>query len=165
MKKYFFAPLILSSFLFVGCTPPMAMTHFEKNKLYSNALQYTKKADILFQNEVKVMMNVTYLNSVDSMWDNEYENFIVGVYVVEDENHKTEDFLSQEAFKLTLNGREYISKEFLDKNHKMLNNIPLFNSWAKYYVIKFEKNSEDTTLVLTLENTTFGRGSVSFRPN
>ena len=164
MKKYFFASAFLSTFLFVGCTPPMATTHFQKSSLYSNALQYTKKADIIFQNDVKVMMNITYLNEVNSKWDDEHENFIVGIYVVEDENSKSEDFLSNPDFQLTLNERTYVSKELLAKDHEMQGNIPLYNVWAKYYVVTFDKNSDDKDLNLNLEHPIFGKTMISFRP-
>lgn len=172
--------------LFTGCTPPSATRYFEKSSLYSSALQYTKKADIIFENELKVMMNVTYLNAVDKRWDNEYENFIVGVYTVDSTAEDNNIDLDDLSFFLSLNERNYVGIEKFSVKHPMFGHLPLMNTWANYYVVKFDKSDDDTslkvdgfttdqakqgsgvkfknnpTLTLKLAHTIYGQTSLSF---
>jgi hypothetical protein len=134
MTKYIF--LFLASILLVGCTPNRAMQHFEKEEMYAKSLQYTNKCDILYDNQVKVMLTAVYLNSVDPKYNDDYENFIVGAYVVES-NEFNEAFYNNNLFELTLNQTNVLSVEPLSHEHEIYGNIPLNNSWSNYYLVKF----------------------------
>ena len=134
MTKYFF--LFLLSILLIGCTPNRAMKHFEKDELYAKSLQYTNKCDILYNDQVKVMFTAVYLNSVDPQYNDDYENFIVGAYVVES-NEYNEAFYENELFKLSLNQTNFLSIIPLTSEHEMFGNIPLNNSWSNYYLVRF----------------------------
>jgi hypothetical protein len=131
MQKIATFSILLFSFYFLsGCTSPEGFNYFDKSPLYKKAIHYTKKADITDKEKVKVLFNATYLNSVDEIWNNEYENFLIGVYTVNDPEF--------EDFNITLNDLE--SKEISDFNeeHPMQGNVPLYNPWAKYRIYSFE---------------------------
>lgn len=136
MTKYIF--LFLASIFLVGCTPHSAMQHFEKKEMYAKSLQYTNKCDILYDNQVKVMLTAVYLNSVDSQYNDDYENFIVGAYVVES-NEFNEAFYGNELFELSLNQTKLLFIEPLSKEHELYGNIPLNNNWSNYYLVKFNR--------------------------
>lgn len=139
MTKYF--SLFLFSILLIGCAPNRALKYFEKETLYAKSLQYTNKCDILWEDQVKVMMSATYLNSVDAKYNDEYQNFIIGIYVVETAK-LDEKFYQNEQYELSLNGVPNISIEPLNKENEMYNNIPLNNPWANYFIVKFNPEKD-----------------------
>jgi len=153
MTKYLF--LFLFSILLIGCAPNRALKYFEKEEVYAKALQYTNKCDIVFNNQVKVMLTATYLNSVDSQWNDENENFIVGVYVVETQENN-EAFYPNEAFTLTLNDTSYMNINPLTKENQLFNNTPLHNPWADYFMVKFKPvEMQSNLLKVKLLNNTY----------
>lgn len=149
MTKYFF--LFLVSILLIGCAPNRALKYFEKETLYAKSLQYTNKCDILWDEQVKVMMSATYLNSVDSKWNDDYENFIIGVYVVETAQNN-EQFYQNEQFELSLNGTPNFFIEPLTKENEMFDNLPLNNAWANYFIVKFNPESSPKPIKVNLLN-------------
>lgn len=112
------------------------MTYFEKDEMYGKAVQYTKKCDIIYQDQVKVMFTGLYLNSVDSKYNDDYENFIFSVYVV-DGKEFNEPFEDNVLFSVLLNKTNLISIEKLSQEHEMFNHIPLDNPWTNYFLVKF----------------------------
>ena len=42
--------------MLVGCSSTTALKHFDKNELEIKALQYTKKADLIINNEQKILL-------------------------------------------------------------------------------------------------------------
>jgi len=155
--------IFYSLFTITGCTPPSAMTFFDKDELYTKAIQYTKKADIITSFETKAICNVTYLNRVDKQWDNDEQNFIVGIYIVEDEKDDDKKYLNNPNVSLTMNGRNSISVTDLNSSHEMFGRIPLYNHWAKYYVVKFDKKEKETKLNIKFSHKTFGSANLMFR--
>ena len=154
MKKTFvFLTLILSLFI-TGCSSYSITKYFDKDEYYNNSLQYTRKADILDNNDVKAIINATYLNSVDNKFNNDYENFIIGVFIVDDTK---EEGLKNPLYTLLLNEKTPISIKELKKEDK-LNGVPLRNHWAKYYFVSFDKEKigffeeRNDDLILSYEN-------------
>lgn len=140
MKRNFLFVLLVLIIMLSGCSKPTALTHFKKNDLFSKALQYTSKSDIVKNKEILAMINATYLNSTDASFNSETEEiFIVGIYLPK-YNDKNETTYLGNRYSLSLNKVKPESIEKLDKNHKMYGNLPLFNPWAKYYLVKFNKN-------------------------
>lgn len=155
MKK--FLSIIVLAFLLAltGCSSYSITKYFDKDEFYLNSLQYTKKADIVENNEVISLFTATYLNKVDNKYDNEYENFIVSIYVAN--NKKSEmpiitidkKTYSKEELEEKINyEKNYIEIKEIAKESKLIESIPLKNSWAKYYLIKFEKNENIENLVV-----------------
>ncbi len=138
MLKYFlFAIFVL---IFSGCGAKKALTSFEKDSFYANSLPYTFKCDIVKDNEVKVMFTATYLNSVNKTYNDLKENFIFSVYISENEKLlQKEEFYKNENFDLTLNGTKYISLKPIELNNSIYKEIPLYNPWAKYFMVDFEQ--------------------------
>lgn len=127
---------------FAGCTHPSGFNHFDKDILYKRAMHYTKKADIAGKSKVKVLFKATYLNSIDENWNDEFENFIISVYTVDDP--KLDDFT------ITLNGINAYKITDFDQEHQMYGNLPLYNAWAKYKIYKFENPDHNPILNLKL---------------
>ena len=105
MKKSFLFLLLILSFIFTGCTSYSITKYFDKDEFYNKAIQYTKKADIKEKETLKLMMNVTYLNSVSSEFNNEKQNFVIGLYFV---NKDQQPSLQNDEYVLLLDGKEAI---------------------------------------------------------
>lgn len=157
MKKNFILLGLCSSLVFTGCSSYSITKYFNKNDLYLKSVQYTEKVDVIEKNEVKALLTATYLNVVDKKYDDENQNFIVGIYIV---NNKNDNNLLNSIF--TLNEKDSIEIKELDKNHEMNGNIPLKNNWAKYYLIKFNKNEKINDLKLEYKYANFQQVNVSF---
>lgn len=155
MKKSFLFSILILSFIFTGCTSYSITKYFDKDEFYNKAIQYTKKADIKEKETLKVMLNVTYLNSVSSDFDNEKQNFVIGLYFV---NKDQQPSLQNDEYLLLLNDKEPISIQKLKIDDKLTSNIPLKNNWAQYYFVSFDKEKvqffekEVQTLTLSYEN-------------
>lgn len=139
MKRNFLLICLLFIVLLSGCSKPNALTHFNKDKLFSKALQYTSKNDIIDNKEVIAMLNATYLNQVDDEFNSKtHEVFIVGIYLPKYEEDNKIDYLTN-SYSLTLNEVGPNSIKKLNNKHKMFGHLPLYNPWAKYYLVTFDK--------------------------
>jgi len=76
MKKVI--TLIFVLFIINGCTMKLDLDILKKDKVYQNALQYTKRAEIIKELDTKATISVTYLNAVDfeTYQNDEYGNEI-----------------------------------------------------------------------------------------
>lgn len=158
MKKILISTSLVSAFLFSGCSGNHALVNFKKDQFNANALQYTKKSDITVQNNPKVLFFATYLNSVEKKYDNDTENFLVGIYFV---NGEGKDFKNN-GYRLVLNDNEMLEEYTeIPADDEFVKNLPLKNPWAKYYMIKFDK-VEDYKLKLKLLNENIGSTVINF---
>lgn len=150
MKSLFFVFVVV---FFTACSQS-ATSVFKKDPIYAQNLQYTKVAKVVKDDEVKVILNVTYLNSVDtSKWDNKKQNFLISVY-------ETNSVESNEH-NLTLEKKTYISKKEIEKSSELYKNIALKNKWAKYFTYSFEDiEGEKVNLIYT--HPKFGAKTISF---
>jgi hypothetical protein len=146
MHKYI--PLLLSSiFVFTGCSSKKQDIFVTDNKIYSVALQHTKKIDIVESLGTKAIFTVTYLNYVNEIYDDNNHNFLVGVYIA-DKHFKDEKI----QYSILSNGMELELKQ-LDENNLMFGNIPLENKWADYHLVFVPKEEQkNVTLELDIEN-------------
>lgn len=126
------------------------------NKIYSVALQHTKKSDIVKSLEPKLIFIGTYLNYVDKSYDDENHNFLVSVYL-------SDPKAIQENYNyVVFDGCNALELHPLDENEMIYNNIPLKNHWAKYYRIKIPKNSQEN-ISLDLETSDLDYAILSFQ--
>lgn len=140
------------SILFTGCSRD-ATTDFNKDPIYAQNLQYTKVAKIITKNEVELLINVTYLNSVDNLkWDNGKQNFLVGTYVTDKQNA---------IYSATVDGELPILIEDIDKDDDMYDSIALINKWADYKILSF-KDTKNANVVLTYNSSQDNNVSLSF---
>jgi len=119
--------------LFTACNQS-ATSVLNKEPIFGQNLQYSKVGKIVIDKEVQALINVTYLNSVDTkIWDNDKQNFLIGTYIAEDNNT---------TYSLTLNGNSEISTSKLPKNEPIFQNIALKNNWASYQITTFDDVEE-----------------------
>jgi hypothetical protein len=147
-----FSTILLASSLFMGCSSKSAMNVFSSDKLYEKGLEYTQVEDIINSFETKAIINATYLNSTDDKWDNKYQNFLVGIYIVNDNKEDKDKYLNNKKFTLTLNDKPIFKKTVLKSTNILYNHIPVKNPYAKYYIVEFQKDG-NTTLKLSYKNT------------
>lgn len=154
----FFLPFLI--LFFTSCSQKTtALNHFESNPQSAYLIQYTKKRDILYKNDFKSMFFATYLNkSYKKFKDDNKESFIVGIHIVNKENHD----LIENAYKLKINNIEIKKLQKLDRDSDLIKKIPLKNPWANYYLVTVKSNKDVYKLNLTLSHATFGQVQLSF---
>lgn len=159
-KSFFFASFLLLG----GCAHHEVFSVLKSDTLYEKGLDYTKTAHIVNSFETKAILNATYLNSVDGeKYDDLYHNFLVGVYITEDNEKEEEKYLENEKYSLTLNGKIIDKKEKLENKHPLFEHIPLKNPYAKYYIISFLKEKNQYNLSLEYQHPTLGKVILDFQ--
>ena len=144
-----------------GCNQS-ALSVFGEDAVYQKGLEYTEVRDIVQSFETQAIINATYLNSTDpEKWDNKYHNFLVGIYISEDNENKEEQYLNNKKYTLTLNNKEYKKASELQSSSYLYNHIPLKNPHAKYYIISFEKD-DTSKLVMRYKSITSGMVDLNF---
>jgi hypothetical protein len=141
------------------------MSVFDKTDTqYERGLQHTKVKAIVYKNETKAIINATYLNSVDSeKWDKKHQNFLIGIYIAEDNEKENTKFIKNYRYKVTLDGKEFSKYILLTKEYKIYKNIPLKNPWSKYYIMSFKKSENNNkTITLQYANPIFGKVILPF---
>ena len=152
--------LLLASIplIFPACSSNSALTYFKKDALETRAIQYTKKTDLLYKNEVEVLFISTYLNNIKENLSTKNNMFIVSIYFV---NAKSQDLI-QNNYSLTLNKRRPIKIEELKKDDKTYKNLMKRNIWAKSYLVEFPEVKDKYNLTLTLSKPKVTEGSLNF---
>ncbi|PLY11407.1 MAG: hypothetical protein C0626_02220 [Arcobacter sp.] len=166
-----FLSIILFTFLLFlsGCSSYSITKYFDKDDFYLNSLQYTKKTDIIKDEEVVALFTATYLNKVEEKYDDNYENFIVSVYVANNKKSETPNITidkqsyTQEELEDEKNyEKNYVEIKELEKESKLIESIPLKNPWAKYYLIKFDKNNDLENFLLRYRLNQTLKAEISF---
>ena len=137
---------------FTACNQS-ATSVLNKEPIFGQNLQYTKVGKIVIDREVQALINITYLNSVDSKaWDNDKQNFLIGTYIAE--NNDT-------TYSLTMNGNKEIATSKVPQNDPIFQNIALKNNWASYQITTFD-DVEETKLELVFKDTLDNNATISF---
>lgn len=159
MKKYYLSLSVSILILFTACTTKSALNHFEKDPNSANAIQYTKKADLIYKNEINSMIFVTYLNNINKEYkSSKVSSFIVGIHLVNKDEH---DFIKND-YSISLNNKKPLNINSIDKKSELVSFIPLKNNWANYYLIQFEDDGSQN-MNISLSNPIFGKTQVSFQ--
>ncbi|MBL3520106.1 hypothetical protein ACNSOP_10290 [Aliarcobacter lanthieri] len=146
MKKFLF--LCAVSFLMISCTPKnSAFRYFDKGDMEANAIRYTKKADIISNNEVDITFIATHLNKLNPRLDAKEDSFLVYVYFSDLE---VQDIKSNN-YEILLNGKVPSSIKKLDKDDELYKNLMLKNFWGTYYLVNFNNQDLVSKLDLTLK--------------
>ena len=147
------------SLFFVSCSSKNnAFKYFEKDEIETKGVQYTKKTDILKDNEVDVIFWATYLNKVDKkISDTNEELFLVSVYFTSKESQD----IFENNYSFLLNEIEPTSFEKVDKDNENFKSLMLKNNWGKYYLVKF-KSQDVYNLTIKLKNKTSNSAQLSF---
>lgn len=147
------------SLFFISCSSENnAFKYFEKDEIETKGVQYTKKTDILKDNEVDVIFWATYLNKVDKkISDTNEELFLVSVYFA---NKESQDIF-ENKYSFLLNEIEPVSVEKVEKDNQNFKSLMLKNNWGKYYLVKF--TSQDVyNLTIKLKNQASSSAQLSF---
>lgn len=151
--------LSLLSTIFIGCSSTNALKYFKKDQTEARAIQYTKKSDIIYKNEQKVLFWATYLNNIKSD-QKKYnkETFIVSLYFTDS---KSQDLI-ENNYKLTLNSKNFTNIKEIDKDDKMYQQYTSKNNWGKQYLVEFDKIKDTYDLKLKLDNPKTNSTELSF---
>lgn len=142
----------LISTLFIGCSSTSALKYFKSDEIQAKAIQHTKKADVLVENQQKALVWATYLNNIDHEdFKMKEETFLVSLYFI---NNKSQDY-KENGYSFKLNDRDPIKIEEIKKDDPRYKILLKNNPWAKIYLVEFErmKRVYDLTLELTDSNT------------
>ena len=116
---------------------------FHKDAIFEKGFQYTKKADLVQDHQVKLMMIATYLNPVDKKYQDDRENLIIGIYFSDsDIDNKS---YTQRGFDFNITNAQDIKINKLASDDKLLVNLPLKNSWADYYRLSYKHDDTNET--------------------
>ncbi len=161
LRKSLIAVCVLFS---VGCSSKSGLGIFSSDSLYEKGLEYTHVGDIVNSFETKAILNATYLNSTDSdKYNDQFQNFLVGIYITEDNEEIENKFLNNKKYLLTLNGSDFNKSRDLNVSDDLWDHIPLKNPHAKYYVISFKKKENLTPLLLEYSHQSLGKVTLSFQ--
>lgn len=156
--------ILICLLVFNGCANKSALSIFESDKLYEKSLQNTIVGDIVNSFETKALINATYLNSTDSsLYDDDYNNFLIGIYITEDNKDEKYSFLNNSRYVLTLNNKSIDKSEELKTTNYLWEHIPIKNPYAKYYIISFKKEKGEKSLNLKYENINLGMVTLHFQ--
>jgi hypothetical protein len=135
----------------------MDLDVFDKDGIYQNALQYTKRAEIIHQLETKATISVTYLNAVDFDTYSNDEYFLIGVYMP-----LKKYTLLDWGYSLNLNNKGFKSIEKLSEDSVVYKKFPFLNKWSKHYIVKFDKASENVLNVNYIHKS-YGKVKLTFK--
>ncbi|BAK73419.1 hypothetical protein [Arcobacter sp. L] len=147
--------LLFISLFFISCGPKnSAFRYFEKKDIETRGVQFTKKTDLLKDEEVSVIFMATYLNKVDKkLSDTKNEIFLIFTYFSNAETQSIKD----NSYKFLLNGKEPIFIEKVEKENENFKDLMLKNNWGNYYLVKFDLiDGNNLKLVLTNEKSSKG---------
>lgn len=157
---YKILPLLVISLFFVSCTSKNnALRYFKKTDMQASAIQNTKKTDILKNEQPELIFWATYINNINKEKELEKETFLVSIYYV---NSETQNF-NENNYNLSLNNQKLQSIKEIEKDNKDYQNIMLKNNWGNYYLVEFDKVSEEkTNLKLRIFNQTTSSAQLVF---
>jgi len=191
-KLYYLVVYIILVGVFFGCSfknEKKMQKSFDKHLISQKKLQKSEKIKISENGETKIALTATYLNGFNSLKD-KYgkikEKFIIGIYQSNDVysiglnsneqnltlhivDSRTDKDLSNEEEKIRRAGYDSlpITMVKIESNNKLLQNIPLVNSWSKYYFIEFP-HTEHKQFSVIFQNNQFASGkkySLDFAKN
>jgi len=169
---------ILFSSIFTGCSVNMkdeansAFKMFNKDKFYEKALIQTKSSQIINSLETRAKITATYLNKMYPKYS-DAEYFLVGVYIVNDDDDPKKAGLNNKNFKLVIDTTDKKTKkieqieatvvESLDSDSEIVKKMPLTDSWSRYYIVSFPmQKTEKIVLDYTSE---YGKATLRFPKN
>ncbi len=153
MKKLLL--LAFTIFFFSSCASNSAYRYFDKTNMDTEILQNTKKADIIKNQEPKVIFLATYLNNVKKYKKLENDTFIINIFFTGINDSQD---IQKNNYTLSLNGKKAINMVKLDKTNKEYKNFFLKNTWGKYYLVEFKTFKKNDKLTLKLsDNTSFAK--------
>jgi hypothetical protein len=150
--------LLITSLVYMGCskTPKEILSNLQFNK----GVEHTTVKPIINNNETIAIINVTFLNNshVDT-YDNEYNNFLIGFYLANNEKVSLDD---KKTHLLKLNGKFFDKYEFIDKSNHFFKKIPIQNPYAQYFIVSFKKVDDLSKLKLAYKYSSVNKVTLDF---
>ena len=146
--RYAFIMSAIGAGLLLGGCGTSALNVFTANRVYQDALPYTKKGEIRNNTELLAIMTATYLNATGDAADGNREEFLVGLYLTND-LPKSRGGLNNPSYHLTPNGADANSSvEVTHESEPLLHSLPLVNRWSRYYRVTFPRQESKMALEL-----------------
>ncbi|MBU0924349.1 hypothetical protein KKG81_05640 [bacterium] len=152
--------LLFISLIFTSCTSKnSAFKYFEKDDIETKGIHYTKKIDILKDNEIDIIFWATYLNKIDkNISDSKKEVFLISVYFANADSQS----MRKNEYKFLLNGIEAVLFEKVEEDNENFKSLMLKNHWGNYYLVKFDSLEDVNNLRLQLTNQKSSRAILDF---
>lgn len=152
--------LLFISLIFTSCTSKnSAFKYFEKDDIETKGIHYTKKIDILKDNEIDIIFWATYLNKIDkNISDSKKEVFLISVYFANADSQS----MRKNEYKFLLNGVEAVLFEKVEEDNENFKSLMLKNHWGNYYLVKFDSLEDVNNLRLQLTNQKSSRAILDF---
>lgn len=115
--------LLFISLIFTSCTSKnSAFKYFEKDDIETKGIHYTKKIDILKDNEIDIIFWATYLNKIDkNISDSKKEVFLISVYFANADSQS----MRKNEYKFLLNGAEAVLFEKVEEDNENFKSLML----------------------------------------
>ncbi len=148
---------LVVSIFFLGCSSKddsALLKQLNENSTRFSSLQQTKNIKVVQEDRIFGFVSLTYLyeKGMVDYDDTSDERFVVGIY------HQEDDF---GKWSLRLNDKEPNKIEALEQNSGYLQDLPLINSWTKYYLVTFE-HTKSKDINLLYEDPALGSHKVQF---
>lgn len=158
MKKVIF--FLFITLLFTSCSSKNnAFKYFEKDDIETKGIHYTKKVDILKNEEIDIIFWATYLNKIDTnISDEDKDVFLVSLYFA---NSQTQD-IDKNNYKFLLNKKDSVLLEKVEKDNENFKSLMLKNHWGNYYLVKFDSLEDISNLRLELTNEKSSKAILDF---
>jgi hypothetical protein len=152
--------LLFISLIFTSCTSKnSAFKYFEKDDIETKGIHYTKKIDILKDNEIDIIFWATYLNKIDkNISDSKKEVFLISVYFANADSQS----MRKNEYKFLLNGVEAVLFEKVEEDNENFKSLMLKNHWGNYYLVKFDSLEDVNNLRLQLTNQKSSKAILDF---
>jgi hypothetical protein len=152
--------LLFISLIFTSCTSKnSAFKYFEKDDIETKGIHYTKKIDILKDNEIDIIFWATYLNKIDkNISDSKKEVFLISVYFANADSQS----MRKNEYKFLLNGIEAVLFEKVEEDNENFKSLMLKNHWGNYYLVKFDSLEDVNNLRLQLTNQKSSKAILDF---
>ncbi|MCP4970269.1 MAG: hypothetical protein GY932_06735 [Arcobacter sp.] len=158
-KNYLISSLLALTF-FTGCETTNALNNFKSEIQSAYAIENTKKRDLYYNNEIKAILFVTYLNNINKKYkSDDINSFLIGVHLTNNENND----LNKDTYSFSLNNQKATSINKIDTNSNLVQSIPLKNNWAKYYLIDFKNDEDKKDLNLKFSHINFGHLTITLQ--
>jgi len=173
--------------LFSGCSRTTAFDFFSTDNYYEKAVSNMKKVSLMQDMETKAILHAIYLNNVDEELYNDGEYFYIAIHIINDSKDENTSGLHNPSYSLKM--VESIQQEIstiqsyknedvnttkvklitysplivepIDTDDDMRSSMPIKNKWNKYYIVKFEKITEQK-IGLVFESDQYGSAPLTF---
>ncbi|CAD7286989.1 hypothetical protein LMG7974_00186 [Campylobacter majalis] len=132
MRKFM---LVVMLGLFGGC----ATKTYNHEPIKNEILAYTKKAEIIINNNERVLIIATYINPISKEKNTENENFIISISPE-----------SAEISSINLNKDLNSTLSIINENDRILQELGFTLPWAKHYKISAASIKDEKVLNLDI---------------